>query len=90
LYFLVTIVLTLVVVVGTWLLWRKKEREVVATLKSPDEKRKSTCVDMDRQPLESVLEPNMQQESSHTAPTTAFARSRAISDWAQPNRQNIV
>ncbi|USP72805.1 hypothetical protein yc1106_00079 [Curvularia clavata] len=32
LYFVVTFVLTLVVMVGTWLLWKKKEKEVVAAL----------------------------------------------------------
>lgn len=28
LYFLVTILLTLLVLLGTWVLWKKKEREV--------------------------------------------------------------
>lgn len=32
LYFLVTVLLTLLVVVGTWVLWKRKEREVEGQL----------------------------------------------------------
>jgi heme exporter protein D len=75
LYFVVTVVLTAVVVVGTWILWKVKEREILERAARQVGSEKQLCVDMPvaQQPpvLVAAMQNYMQQEIG--ARTTAKA-----------------
>ncbi|KAG9193670.1 hypothetical protein G6011_03705 [Alternaria panax] len=90
LYFLVTIVLTLVVVVGTWLLWTKKEQEVVETLTAPNEEQGISPVGFNQQPIEHEVHQHVDQEDGNATRRATFARLRTVSGWAQSTLQNTT
>jgi ABC-type nickel/cobalt efflux system permease component RcnA len=83
LYFLVTIALTLIVVVGTWFLWRKKEQEVMAALITPKEEQGTDPVGLNQRPTELELDQFVEQESGNVARRATIARLRTGLDWTQ-------
>lgn len=83
LYFLVTIALTLIVVVGTWFLWRKKEQEVMAALITPKEKQETDPVGFNQRPTEFELDQFVEQESGNVAQRATIERLRTGLDWTQ-------
>ncbi|RYN34544.1 hypothetical protein AA0119_g12375 [Alternaria tenuissima] len=87
LYFLVTIVLTLIVVVGTWFLWRMKEREVMAALITPKEEQGTDPVAFDQRPTELELDQFVEQESGNVARRETIARLRTGLDWTKSTTQ---
>jgi hypothetical protein len=86
LYFVVTTGLTLLVVVGTWLLWRKREQEVVATLTAPNGEQEPSAVESNQQPSGPEADQFVEQRSDHAVLRATVPGLRAISGWAQSNR----
>jgi ABC-type nickel/cobalt efflux system permease component RcnA len=83
LYFLVTIALTLIVVVGTWFLWRKKEQEVMAALITPKEEQGTDPGGLNERPTELESGEFVEQESGNVARRATIARLRTSLDWTQ-------
>jgi 3-mercaptopyruvate sulfurtransferase SseA len=88
LYFLVTAILTLLVVVGTWLLW-KKEKAVVEKPTPPDPEPKGGNEYATNQVVDVETVQYIEHQIGHAAAGAAFARLGAISDWAKSNRQRV-